>query len=136
MDFAPCYIFQSKFSKNMMNHCIAGKCRKSSVTERQGEQRPIGGSHYFLLPGEPAYTTHLREGRSGMELGPNLCRNAKCISVCRGEFTRQWLCSYISLVQPSVAAYVCQTAECLQEVGDEERYFFNFSLRAARTKRL
>ena len=69
-------MFQSKFSKNMMNHCIAGKCRKSSVTERQGEQRPIGGSHYFLLPGEPAYTTHLREGRSGMELRPNLCGNA------------------------------------------------------------
>ena len=55
-----------------------------------------------------------------MELGPNLCGNAKCVLVCKGEFTRQWLCSCISLVQPSIAAYVCQTTECLQEVGDEE----------------
>ena len=29
------------------NHYIAGKCRKTSVTRRQGEQGPFGGSHYF-----------------------------------------------------------------------------------------
>ena len=50
-----------------------------------------------------------------MELRPNLCGNAKCILVCRGQFTRQWLCSCISLVQPSVTVYVCRTI-----VGDEE----------------
>ena len=55
-----------------------------------------------------------------MEFGPNLCGNAKCISVCRGRFTRQWLCYCISLVQPSIAAYVCGTVERLQEVDDEE----------------
>ena len=29
------------------NHYIAGKCRKTPVTRRQGEQVPFGGSHYF-----------------------------------------------------------------------------------------
>ena len=55
-----------------------------------------------------------------MELKPNMCGNAKRISVCGGQFTRQWLCSCISLLQPSVAVYVCGIAERLQEVGDEE----------------
>ena len=45
----------------------------------------------------------------------------ECISVCGGQCTRQWLCSCISLLQPSVAPYVCGTAERLQEVGDEEK---------------
>ena len=47
MDFPPCYMFHFEFSKNVNNHCIASKCRKSSVTERQGEPGAFGGSYYF-----------------------------------------------------------------------------------------
>ena len=47
MNFPPCYIFHASISKNVNNHSLAGKCRKSSVAERQGHPGAFGGSYYF-----------------------------------------------------------------------------------------
>ena len=43
MNFLPWYNFHASISKNVNNHSLAGKCRKSSIAERQGDPGAFGG---------------------------------------------------------------------------------------------
>ena len=47
VNFPPWYIFHASISNNVNNHSGAGKCRISSVAERQDDLGAFGGSYYF-----------------------------------------------------------------------------------------